>query len=395
MSPLPSNPQTQDKIRSLKIDSEKKNPGGSTGKSIVFFLLGLAFGLGGAYGAHLTGIPPFASPSEASSNSTDSGSSTPGASSVPVGSTTVTPQAKPGEVTLSATGYITPRRRISLSPQVQGQVVWVGIEKGQHLQEGEILVRLDDEEYQAQLRETEARVLQAEANLRDLESGARPQELARAKALIRDSEASLLLAEQEYERRRVLTMETKVEPMRLMEEAQAARDSALARVEAEKQSLALLEEGARKDDIEAARQQLAAAMASRDAARKRVKDTTITAPLTGTVLEKLIEVGELVTPQSFGGTRGARTELLSMADLTDLQVEVDINESDFAKVVMGQSARITLDAYPDQSYEGRIREIAPEATRSKATVQVKIQILNPDKLVLPEMGARVDFLAGE
>ncbi|MDX1973033.1 MAG: efflux RND transporter periplasmic adaptor subunit [Candidatus Sumerlaeia bacterium] len=395
MSPLPSNPQTQDKLRSLKIDPEKKNPGGSTSKSIVFFLLGLAFGLGGAYGAHVTGIPPFASSSQSSPSSSDSSSSTQASSSVPVSTATVTPQAAPGEIILSATGYVTPRRRISLSPQVQGQVAWVGIEKGQHLQEGEILVRLDDEEYQAQLRETEARVLQAEANLRDLEAGARPQELARAKALVRDAEASLLLAEQEYERRRVLTMETNVEPMRLMEEAQASRDSALARLEAEKQSLALLEAGARKDDIEAARQQLAAAMASRDAARKRVKDTTITAPITGTVLEKLIEVGELVTPQSFGGTRGARTELLSMADLTDLQVEVDINESDFAKVVMGQTARITLDAYPDQSYEGRIREIAPEATRSKATVQVKIQILNPDKLVLPEMGARVDFLAGE
>ena len=120
---------------------------------------------------------------------------------------------------------------------------------------------------------------------------------------------------------------------------------------------------------------------------------TIHAPINGTVLEKLVNPNELVTPQSFGGTRGPSTAFLAMADLTDLQVEIDLNEADTPKVRMKQRCRISPEAYPDKKYSGYVAEIAPEANRSKGTLQVKVQLENPDKFLTPELTAKVDFLA--
>lgn len=394
MSSTGNNP-TQEKLRSLRIDPDRKKTGGGAARGLGFLVAGILLGFGGAY-VYLqrAGIAPSAAPGTAAAGPAAASSSAdgkPAATPAVKPSKPATPKA--GETVLTASGYVTPRRRVSLSPQVMGQVVWVGIEKGQRVRKDEVLVRLDDEEYQADLRRAEASVAAAEARLRDLEAGSRVEEIARVRAEVTEAEVSLANAELTFERQRRALEGGGLVSRQVLDDATAARDSARARLAAQQAALALAEAGSRRDAIAAARSELEVAIASRDAARIRVKDTTITAPLDGTVLEKLIEVGELVTPQSFGGSRGARTELLSMADLSDLQVEVDINEADFAKVTMGQEAIVTLDAYQEQTYRARIREIAPEATRSKATVQVKVQILNPDKLVLPEMGARVDFLA--
>ena len=108
------------------------------------------------------------------------------------------------------------------------------------------------------------------------------------------------------------------------------------------------------------------------------------------MLRKEAEVGEVVAPSVGGGlTRGA---VVTMADLTTLEVEVDVNEAYIARVRHGQPARITLDAYPDTSFRGEVRQVVPTADRQRATVQVKVSILDHDPRILPEMGARVDFL---
>jgi HlyD family secretion protein len=105
-----------------------------------------------------------------------------------------------------------------------------------------------------------------------------------------------------------------------------------------------------------------------------------------------VEPDELVVPQSFGGTRGPSTALVSLADLKDLQVEIDINESDLAKISLKQPCRISPEAYPDKVYEGYVSEIAPEANRQKGTLQIKVQIKEPDRYLTPELTAKVDFL---
>ena len=122
-------------------------------------------------------------------------------------------------------------------------------------------------------------------------------------------------------------------------------------------------------------------------------NTIIRAPFTGTVLHKDAEVGEVVAPSVGGGlTRGA---VVTMADLETLEVEVDVNEAYIGRITNGQPARITLDAYPDTSFRGITRQVVPTADRQRATVQVKVTITDHDPRILPEMGAKVDFLVPE
>ena len=103
----------------------------------------------------------------------------------------------------------------------------------------------------------------------------------------------------------------------------------------------------------------------------------------------------MVVPQSFGGTRGPSTALISVADPKDLQVEIELNESDVAKAFLGQKCRVSPEAYSDRAYEGYVAEMAPEANRQKGTLQLKVQIKNPDRFLTPELSARVDFLTGD
>jgi RND family efflux transporter MFP subunit len=128
-------------------------------------------------------------------------------------------------------------------------------------------------------------------------------------------------------------------------------------------------------------------------AQANLDNTVIRAPFTGTVLRKEAEVGEVVAPSVGGGlTRGA---VVTLADLTTLEVEVDVNEAYIARVRGDQAARITLDAYPDTAFRGRVRQVVPTADRQRATVQVKVAVTDRDPRILPEMGARVDFLEPE
>jgi len=128
--------------------------------------------------------------------------------------------------------------------------------------------------------------------------------------------------------------------------------------------------------------------------RTLLDSTVIRAPITGTILEKAVEAGEFVTT-SFVGERGAKGYVVTLADLNDLQVELDISQDDFARLFMNQEATVSTDAFPDRSYRGYIAEIAPEANRQKATVQVKVQVVDPDSFLRPEMNAQVAFLAPE
>src|SRR5262249_5630208 len=143
--------------------------------------------------------------------------------------------------------------------------------------------------------------------------------------------------------------------------------------------------------VDVAAGQLKAAKAQVRLAEVNLENTRVRAPSDGTVLRKDAEVGEIVAPSSAGGGL-TRTAIVTMADLSTLEVEVDVNEAYIAQVRNGQAARITLDAYPDTSFAGRVRQVVPTADRQKATVLVKVSILDRDPRILPEMGAKVVFL---
>ncbi len=142
------------------------------------------------------------------------------------------------------------------------------------------------------------------------------------------------------------------------------------------------------------RGQIIQAQGSVDFFQTQLNNTVIRAPVTGTILERVVERGEFVTT-SFVGERGAKGYVVSLADLNDLEVELDISQNDFSRLGPRQKAIVTVDAYPSRKWDGVIDEISPEANRAKATVQVKVKILNPDEYLRPEMNASVAFLGDE
>jgi HlyD family secretion protein len=291
---------------------------------------------------------------------------------------------------LSATGYVVAHHKIAVGAKVMGRVAWIGVEKGDRVQQGQVLVRLEDQEFRAQVNQAKANLAAAQARLDQLRAGSRPQEKLKDKATVMQAEANLRNAEAEHDRAAQLYPAGIISKADL-DRAVAQRDAARAALEAARQSSTMTDIGPRSEEISAAAAQVRQMQAALDYANTQLAATEIKAPVSGTVLERIVERGEMVTPSAMGES-GARTSVVSLADLNDLQIELDISQQDFARLTMGQRAEIIPEAYQNLKYSGFIAEIAPEANRAKATVQVKVKVENPDEQLRPEMNARVNFL---
>jgi HlyD family secretion protein len=252
-----------------------------------------------------------------------------------------------------------------------------------------VLVRLEDDEYRAQVEQARGQLASLEAQLLQLERGARPEEISVARANLREAEAALGNARVNLERAGKLAAEGVLERQAL-DDAQARYDGQSARVNSLQRTVDLAVLGPRPEEIAAARGRVVQARGAIAYAETQRANTVIRAPVTGTVLERAVEKGEFVTTM-FVGDRGAKSYVVALADLDDLEVELDISQSDFARLSAGQKGIITTEAFPDRKYDGRISEISPEANRQKATVQVKVKVLNPDEYLRPEMNASVAF----
>src|SRR6476661_3226569 len=296
-----------------------------------------------------------------------------------------------GESVLSASGYVVAHHKIAVGAKVMGRVAWIGVEKGDTVQEGQVLVRLEDSEFRAQVNQAQANLAAAQARLDRLRTGSRPEEKLKDKAAVLQAEANLKNAEAEYQRTDSL-YRSGVSSKAEYDRALANRDSAAALLQAARQSSAMTDIGPRKEEIRAAEAEVQQMRAALDYANTQLAATEIKAPVTGTVLQRIVERGEMVSPSAFGGS-GARTSVVDLADLTDLQVELDISQTEFARLKPSQRAEIIPEAYPNLRFTGFIEEIAPEANRSKSTVQIKVKVENPNEQLRPEMNARVNFLS--
>jgi HlyD family secretion protein len=315
-----------------------------------------------------------------------------GTKTISVGAVRVeTGAASAGESVLSASGYVVAHHKIAVGAKVMGRVHWIGVEKGDAVREGQVLVRLEDNEFRAQVNQANANLAAAQARLDQLRTGSRPQEKLKDKAAVLQAEATLKIAQADYQRSERLYRDGVASKAEL-DNALARRDTAAALLEAARQSSAMTDLGPRAEEIRAAEAQVQQMQAARDYAETQLAATEIKAPVAGTVLQRIVERGEMVTPSAFGGS-GARTSVVDLADLTDLQIELDISQADFSRLKMGQRAEIIPEAYPNLRYTGFIEEIAPEANRAKSTVQIKVKVENPNEQLRPEMNARVNFLS--
>lgn len=259
-----------------------------------------------------------------------------------------------GATAVTANGYVVAQTRAAVSAKVAGRLATLSVDEGSEVRRGEVIARLENADYQAAVSEQEANLAVAEAD--------------RIEAVSERDQAR-----RDYNR---------------IKEIRAANPNLVSAQDEETAQSRLAQSEAR---VNAAGARVDAARASLRFAEVNLENTYIRAPFTGTVLRKEAEVGEVVAPSVGGGlTRGA---VVTMADLRTLEVEVDVNEAYIGRVRHGQPARITLDAYPDTAFRGTVRQVVPTADRQRATVQVKVSILDRDPRILPEMGARVDFVA--
>lgn len=298
-----------------------------------------------------------------------------------------------GTVILNATGYIVAAHKIELAAKVIGKVAWIGVDKGDRVRAGQVLVRLEDDEYRARSLESKGQLEMLKARLAEAEHGSRPEEVAKAKADVEQARADLENARVTLNRTRDLVRQG-VLARQALDDGQARYDGALSKVASLDRAYELVRLGPRQEQIDALRAQVRQAQGTVDYAQVQLDNTVIRAPIDGTVLERNVERGEFVTT-GFVGDKGAKGYVVSLANLNDLEVELDINQNDFARLGPVQPGIVTTDAYPDRKYQGVIREISPEANRQKATVQVKVQVVNPDDYLRPEMNASVAFYSTE
>ena len=291
---------------------------------------------------------------------------------------------------LVATGYVVAHHKVQVGSKIAGRVSWIGVEKGDRVKRDQVVVRIEDNEYRAQYDQAKSSYDAAQARLRELERGSRPEEIDRAKAEVDRAQADLQTADAQLKRIQGLVKEG-VAPAQTLDDAKGRYDSARANLASLNKTYELIKLGPRQEQIESARSEAGRAKAAMEYAKTILDATEIKVPTDGTILERNVERGEMVTT-SFVGDRGAKSFVVTLADLNDVQVELDINQNDFNRIAASQPCTVVTDAYPDRVYNCRVDEISPEANRQKATIQVKVKFLEPDEYIRPDMNARVTFL---
>ena len=271
--------------------------------------------------------------------------------------TAAKPEAGGRQTALNASGYITPRRRATIAAKITGRVTGVFFDEGTRVAAGQLLSTLDDSDVRRSLDSAKADRDASQAAIADYEV-----QLKNAQILLHRAE--------QLQKAGVQTQEA-------LDNASTAADSLKAK-------------------IELARQQVAASEARIGVAQQAVDNCTIRAPFAGIVVSKDAQVGEMVSPNSAGGGF-TRTGIATIVDMKSNEIEVDVNESYIARVENGQQVTATLDAYPDKPIPSKVRTVIPTADRQKATVKVRITILNLEKydFILPDMGVKVAFLENE
>ena len=249
-------------------------------------------------------------------------------------------QAIAGSPILTASGYVVARRKAVVSAKIQGRLAELRVEEGSQVRQGDIIARLDSADYQAQMDVARAQVQHAEADLAEQQRQQRiTQNLAQAHVVSQDQ------------------LDAASSRVRLSEAALAQSRAGLAVSEANYQN------------------------------------TLIRAPFSGVVVKKMAEVGESVAPIPPGvNISTASGAIVALADMATLEVEVDVSESNVARLQPNQPAEVSVEAFPDRNYRAVLRQVIPTADRTKATVMVKVTILDKDKDLKPEMTAKATFL---
>jgi len=381
-----------DRVRSLRL-SEKVHKPASRAPWLPWALCGLlALTTGGM------AVRPFASPAQDKATSDPAGSAL--GQGPALGQANRNGDAAPGAVVQQAKGYIVPVHQIVVSPKVGGMILKLNIEEGQRVKKGDVLAQLETVEYDSDYHNAKGVAEGAWQRWLELASGNRNEEIDQARAELEENEANReqyyldwkrsvdlkrgqVLAPKDYELAYSLfrTTDRKVERLRL--------------------GYKLMKDGARIERLDAAWADVVQAEANLTKARWRLDNCTIFAPVTGTILTKKAEEGNIVNPVAFNIT----ASICDMANLSDMEVDLAIAERDINHIFKGQKCEVWAEAFPDRLYPGFVSRLMPTADRAKGAVPVRVKIRIRDargnftlpdddegKFLRPDMGAIVRFL---
>jgi HlyD family secretion protein len=287
---------------------------------------------------------------------------------------TVTPSverssaAPAGTPVLTASGYIVARREAIVSSKIQGRLAELRVEEGSQVSAGDVIARLESNDFVASVQRSRAMLQQAAASLLASEAA-----IQRAEADLAEARRQLGVAERLHTDKLV-----PVDQLDATKSRVTLAQAALAQARAER---------ARADAS------LAQGRADLTYSEAQLGNTVIRAPFSGTVVRKMAEVGESVAPIPPGvNISTASGAIVALADLATLEMEADVNEANVAKLSEGQPAEVTVEAFPDRKYKSVLRQIIPTADRTKATVLTKVTLIDKDRDLKPEMSAKVTFV---
>jgi HlyD family secretion protein len=279
-------------------------------------------------------------------------------------------------------------REVAVASKIGGQVLEIRAEEGSPVKRGDILVLVDHETLDIQLRQAEAGVALAEAQLALLRKGARAEDVRQGEEGLRQTGANLKVAADDAGRMRELASRGSVTPKQ-RDDAEARLVVAQAQEASAKEALSKLKRLARPEEISAAEARLAQAVAASDLLRKTIADCTVVSPVAGIVTRRPVEAGELVSPG---------TTVLTVSELDSVHVMLFVTEKDLGRVRLGREADVTIDAAPGRIFKGRVTFISPEAEFTPKNIQtkedrvklvfgVKVEIPNPDGALKPGLPA--------
>lgn len=309
--------------------------------------------------------------------------------------------AASGALALESKGYIMPAHKIQVSPKVAGMVVKFpvtrsgrSLEEGLRVEKGEVLAQLETIDYEADRDRAKATLEVARQKLLELERGFRPEEIQQTIAELQETEAQRDQLLQDWKRNFSLKSGNAL-AAKEYEQAYSQYKAMDRRVDRLRLAHKLMVEGPREERKAAARAEVQQAEADLTKAQWRLDNCTVRAPVTGTILTKKAEEGDIVNPVAFN----VSASLCEMADLSDLEVTLDIQERDVAKVFQGQKCEVRPDAFPKRVYKGVVSRLMPIADQAKGAIPVRVKVEVPRDeegvFLKPNMGVVVSFLKGE
>jgi len=281
--------------------------------------------------------------------------------------------------------------QVDVSVKITGRILERLVKEGDRVTRGQVLVRLDGSELAADVRRQDAALRSAQATLRDLETGARPQEIEDARAAVSSAEATRTMTEREYQRSDQLYTKNLIAAQDV-DRARQAYVVAKAQERSARERLALLLAGSRPDQIDAARWQVTQAESALAQAQSRLREAVVVSPIDGVVLRKNLEAGETANPG---------VSILTLVNPKDVWLRAYVPETEVGRLKIGDTAALRVDAFPKRIFTGRLVEIGSEAEFTPRNVQtkkervtlvfrIKIRIDNPDGLLKPGLPADAD-----